>query len=456
MSTFISLYTAFSGLQAAQAGMDTASHNVANAATPGYTRQRVDLVSRRPHVTPFGQVGQGVDVADIIRARDAMHDTRVRSGSADLGRLDVMADLLGGVEEMLGEPDNGITATLAELWNAFEDLAMNPPDTAARIAVLSRLESVAGSVRRTAVAWDTAAETAGAGLAGTVDQVNSILHAVVSLNQAILEAGANPGTPNDLMDQRDVMLDRLAELAGATVSITDKGAARVSLNGLALVSGVTVSELSHDPVNHDVLHASGASAQLGGALAGYQSFLTAALPGYQTKLDTFAEEMTAAINAQHAAGFNAAGAPGPPLLSYTPGSAAFTISVSLSDPTELASAATPGPPFPDFDGTNADLLAGLRSSLTAGGGTVTIEAAMRGIVGDIGSTTAATFDSASRQAARQAAAETSRLEAHGVSLDEEMVLLINFQRSYEAASRVMTSVDQALDTLINRTGIVGR
>ena len=119
MSDFVSLYTAFSGLTAAQAGINTASHNVANASTVGYTRQQVDLSSRLPYHQRFGTVGQGVDVAGIRRARVAGLDAQVRSSASAQGRLDVLADLLAGTEAVMGEPDAGITASLSNLWKSF-------------------------------------------------------------------------------------------------------------------------------------------------------------------------------------------------------------------------------------------------------------------------------------------------------------------------------------------------
>jgi flagellar hook-associated protein 1 FlgK len=111
MSDFNSLYTAFNGLQAAQAGMDTASHNVANAGTEGYTRQRVGLASRLPHTQPFGQIGSGVDITDVGRVRSDVLDTRVRSSLGGQGQFETLVNLLSGLEAATGEPEHGITGT---------------------------------------------------------------------------------------------------------------------------------------------------------------------------------------------------------------------------------------------------------------------------------------------------------------------------------------------------------
>ncbi len=192
----------------------------------------------------------------------------------------------------------------------------------------------------------------------------------------------------------------------------------------------------------------------GGSLGAYQGFVATVLPGYQAALDTFAADLVGAVNAQHATGFTPGGGAGGPVFAYNPGVAALTLRVALSDPGEIAAAG--GSPVAEFDGGNAEVLAGLRFDLAAGGGTETLNGAVRSLVGDVGSATAAAFGEADAQGAIASAAHNARTAMHGVSLDEEMVSLLTHQRAYEAAARVMTAVDQTLDTLISRTGVVGR
>jgi flagellar hook-associated protein 1 FlgK len=452
---FISLYTAFSGLQAAQAGMDTASHNVANAATPGYTRQRVDQVSRLPSHRPFGPVGAGVNIVDITRSRDVMLDARARGAMSGESRFHTLGNLLLGVEAAMAEPEAGITNALSGLWSSFEELSLNPPDTAARYDVLGHLQGVAARVRDTAEGWQGAAASATGDITAAVGDTNKLIRDVAALNEAILEAGSTGFTPNDLLDKRDIAVDELSRLAGVRVTITDKGAARVSLDGLALVHDVMASQLSFDTATNEITHSTGVVVNAGGSLGAYQSFLSSVLPTYQASLDAFAEDLTAAVNAQHAVGFTAAGAPGGALLAYSPGSAALTLDVAISEPADLAVAAG-GPPVAEFDGLNAEALANLRFSLAASGGAETLNSVVRGLVGAVGGATASAFGEATSQSAISESARNARTQMHGVSIDEEMVSLLTYQRAYEAASRVMTAVDQTLDTLINHTGVVGR
>ncbi len=455
MSDFISLYTAFSGLTAAQAGINTASHNVANASTIGYTRQRVDLVSRTPYHQRFGTIGQGVDVAGISRARVASLDAQVRSSASTQGRLDVLANLLAGTEAVMGEPDAGITASMSGLWNSFDELMLDPPNASARQHVISSLGELATTIGGVAEKWDIEAKSASNSLSVYVDRTNAMLREVADLNRQILDASGLPGEPNDLLDRRDVLMDELANIAGVTVSTMDNGAARVSIDGLSLVSDVMVSPLSYDPATYEISHSSGAIVDVGGELAGFQSYLQTELPGFQNALNTFARELADALNAQHANGFAPDGSPGGDLLTYTVGKEAISLTVAVSHHSDIAAAGS-GAPVAEYDGVNAEALSALRQALAADGGTLTLDDAMRNVISFVGEMTAASVSGSRSQAALTSAAENARMQAHGVSIDEEMVNLITYQRAYEAAARVMTAIDQSLDTLINRTGVVGR
>ncbi len=455
MADFSALHVALSGLRAAQLAMDTASHNISNAQTPGYTRQRVETAARLPRTTPVGQVGLGVEVTDIARVRDAFLDLRYRGADSALGSVEVRADLLSRAELTLGEPDSGLTAQLSELWDAFEDLALDPPDRASRIAVINQLDSIASRVNDVSQGLTDLQASAISSMRATLAETNDTLHRVAELNASILEASARPGTPNDLLDQRDVLLDRLARTVGATFLDEGDGTVRVMIGGISLVSGTEVRELSLDSSTLQVLHPSGVAVVPGGEAGGYQQFLTQDLADLSSRIDGFATDLADSLNAVHATGFSSSG-PGGDLLTYDPTAPAATLRVAFTDPDLLATAATAGPPFPEFDGTVASALADLRTQPAALGGTVSLEESMRSIVTDLGQQTASAQLAATTQRDLVTAADVSRMATHGVSMDEELVTLMEYQRMYEAAARTITAVDQALDVLINRTGVVGR
>jgi flagellar hook-associated protein 1 FlgK len=453
MPDFVSLNTALSALHAARVRIDTAANNVANASTTGYTRQRVELAPLPPFNSIVGQIGTGVEVVDIIRVRDQFLDNRVRTGQASLSEASVRSDLLGRAELTLSEPDDGITAGLNELWAAFEELALTPTSSAARVATLSTLDQLADRVRSIADGWAQLGQDATLGLTQRVDETNDLLQAVADVNQAIIDSGS-AYSPNQLLDRRDALLDSLARTAGASSTVNADGTVVVSLGGVTLVDRVDVSPLTLRPDLQ--VEVGGTPVAAGGEIVGYQRFLTQDLPALQADLDGFAEDLAGALNAQHQAGWVDGTTQGGDLLTYTSGDAARTLTSAITDPSDLAVSSEQGPPFPSFNGVNAQALANLRTSVVASGGTDTIDGSARQLAVDLGAQVAAAERSVDTQTALASAAEVARQSQHGVSLDEELVQLTEAQHAYDAAARLMSAIDEALDTLINHTGIIGR
>lgn len=454
MSLHVGLYTGLSAIRAAQTGIDTVSHNIANSATPGYTRQRVELAAAIPFDSPDGPLGTGVDVTTIARLRDHFADARVRATSTEFARLDVRAELLGSAEDVTGEPDTGISSELNALWDAFEDAGMDPADPAVRRQVLLQLDALASRVRSVAAGWDQLAADTTTRRDAAVDELNGLLGEVAEVNRLV--GDQDPLTiSNDLLDRRDAALDRIAELSGATVTRQSDATVDVHLGGVALVSGTTVQGLT---VGGGDLLAGGTpvTAAASGELAALHEFATTTMPARRAELDAFVDDLVTTLNDQHANGFRADGSAGGPLLA-TSGSSAATLTVAVSAPDELALAgsvsATTGVPGP-LDGTNGQALADLRTVPGAGGSSLNDR--LHGMVVDLGAAVAGARRSAQAAGDVAVAAEVTRQSQHGVSIDEEMVDLVRYQRQLEAASRVMTAVDQALDTLVNRVGIVGR
>lgn len=454
MSNFVSLNTALSALQATRIRLDTAAHNVANVGTKGYTRQRVDLGTRVAYEGPYGQIGQGVEVTDVRRARDTFLDARFRNAQSGFGQLSTHSGLLRRAEDVLAEPDQGITERLSDLWASFEEMGLAPANTGARIAVLGSLEDLAARVRSVWSGWEQLGQDATNRLASTVDEVNGLLRAVGDLNRQISESALS-STPNELLDKRDVIVDRLSELLGASAVEAENGTVRVSIGGLGLVDGMTVRSVTLNADN-TISHASGTVILPGGEVSGYQRFLTENLPANRSKLNAFAADLADALNAQHSAGWVDESTQGGNLLDYVPGAAARTLSVAFTDPARLAVSSDPGPPFPTYNGVNAQKLAELRTVPVAAGGTETLDAVARSMAVELGAQVAAAGRATDAQRGLATAARLAREGEHGVSLDEEMAGLIEAQHAYEAAARVMSAIDETLETLIRRTGVVGR
>lgn len=454
MSDFLTLHTALSGILASRAGVETASHNVANANSEGYTRQTVTQLSRPTgYAAPYGRVGTGTEVDDITRSRDRFLDMRLRSGLGTMAGLDVRSALLTRVEEAMSEPDMGVGAALDATWDAFEELSLDPTDPAARRNVLSTLENLTARIRTAAGSWQQVDEDARSTLEHDSNEVNRLLDEVAGLNEAIRRS-SSLSKPNDLYDRRDLALDRLAELVGATSVEQDNGTVRVSVNGIGLVDGTTVRPLDFDSSTLQLVHPSGVDLIAGGEVAEVQRFLTQDLPSRREGLDVFATELVTALNDRHGQGWRSETDQGGDLL--TLGSSAATLTVAISDPTELATSAHSGPPFPVHNGESAAALAALREDAVAVGATRSLGQAWREMVTDIGVSVQTAENAAAAQRGLNTAAELARRGEHGVSVDEEMVSLVQYQHAYSASARVMSAVDELLDVLITRTGMVGR
>lgn len=489
--SFVGLYTGLTGVRAAQFGIDVTSHNVANASTPGYTRQRVELVARPSYQMANAHIGTGVDVSTIGRLRDSFLDARFRSAVADHASSSVRADLLGRLEELSGEPDQGISSRMSRLWQAAESWANDPADPATRRQVLSELASVSDTIRSTAAAW-TALESDVTSRRDTqVDMANKALESLATLDQRIASSHSER-VDADLLDQRDILLDEVAALTGADVRIDENGRALVTLpqadgTSVDLLRAGTRSKLMVDQSPAGGIHVltdlaatdptTGPSVAVGGQIGGLHQVLVQDVPQWQSALADFATTFAATINAANAAGAvdDGAGgsAPGGALLTYDPADPAGTIGlVDGVAGKDLAAAAHPpdgdSDGIPDWaqptalnDGRNARRFADLRTTKIADDGSpdpagASLEERLADMVVGLAAEVRASKATADGARAVSKGAELARVAEHGVSLDEEMIGLVRYQRSLEAASRVMTTVDEALNVLVNRTGIVGR
>ena len=426
MSALSGLNVALRGLQAQQAGLDVTGHNIANVDTTGYTRQRVDLTNALPQTLPIAdddgrtQVGQGVDVLQLSRSRDLFLDLQSRAAQMDLGKQQTAAGALARAEQLLQEPgDTGVSALMEQFWSSWQTLARTPESSAAKAAVLGAGKDLAGAISAlstglTQLQSGYAAELTQ--LTGTSGPVQTSLQEVARLNAAITSATQNGRTPNDLLDRRDVLLDQLSTYGQVTTTAMPDGAIGVAMDGQAIVAGPTFTWPASYVAN------AGKLGQLQ-TLAGAGSPLAA----YRADLDAVATTLVGAVNGLQPTAF------------FTGTDAASFAVAGTAAPVASAGAA------------GANDLATQLAALRAGAG----DSAYAQLVGRMGADAASAERLHHNAKAVAAGADQRRNSVTGVSLDEEMTNLIRFQRGYQAASRVMNTMDEALDTLINRTGRVG-
>ena len=221
MGTFDALNTSLSSLYAQRRGMDVVGQNVANANTDNYTRQRVAMQSVGASTVPaifstWNGTGAGVTVASVERMRDTFLELRAQSQHASSEQGKVATASLADIEKLLGEPsDTGLQRALAELWSAFGDIANAPQDLAARSQLLQRATAVTDWMHGTSGRLDSQWSAQHTTLNAIVREVNTAATSVAQLNEAIRRADLGGSQANELADQRDALVMRIAELSGA-------------------------------------------------------------------------------------------------------------------------------------------------------------------------------------------------------------------------------------------------
>jgi len=464
---FSSLNTAITGMSAAQRAMDAAGQNVVNANTDGYSRQRVDLASvgATSAATLYtGSTGNsigGVTVETVERVRNAFLEGARANAGADLSALNARSSVMTGAEQLLSEPgDTGLQQVFDTFFSAWHDLAAHPQDEAAGAVVLQDGAAVADQIRSTAQGigeqWTNSLED----LRSVVDQTNQASKDLAGLNETIRQ-GVSVGNPvNELMDKRDQLVRKLGELVGATAEPGADGGIQVTVNGITIVSGSTAQPLTLQG-GTDITGAAGNPPKLmwqgttvpvvSGAAGGLATALGSDLPNLSRDVDTMAMSMKDAVNQLHSSGFTLDGGAGGDFFS---GTEALDLAVVPTSTSDLAVATVSG----KVDGSNAGKIADLSDDRVATallGGPGPSEQ-WRAIAATTGTTVQSLERSVEVQTSVVSTADDAVEADAGVNVDEEMTNMLLFQRAFQAAARVITTVDEMLDTLINKTGTVGR
>lgn len=468
MSTFGALNTAYRGLTAAQQGMNVAGQNIANAATEGYTRQRVEQSAvAAPARGLFSggavQTGQGVSVDAIARLGSSVLDTAVRSASAQAGYAGIRSSALQGIEGVLQEPgDNGISAALQGFWSAWQGAARQPDQDGPKGLLLTAANSVTDKISSGYQALQGQWSSVRAQAADAVNAVNAAASQVAAYNATIRSTLASGGSANELIDARAKLTDTIARLAGGTVREQPDGTVDVHLGGNALVMGTSVRGLelsgsqAGDTIGSTVQllwkDPAGVASSDGGEIAGALSVLAPAAGGNGGAIaeaaqsyNNFATTFATAVNTVHQSGVTGAGASNAAF--FTTGNPA---ALSIKAPTATSDIALKTAGQGALDTSIADQISQL------GTGPASPDKAWSDIVTGIGVQSRGAQQQEALTSAAQVSAVTGRASQASVSLDEENVNLLTNQHAYQAAARVMTAVDEALDVLINRTGLVGR
>ncbi|MBX6350582.1 MAG: flagellar hook-associated protein FlgK [Clostridia bacterium] len=479
-TSFFGLETALRALEAQRGAVEVAAHNIANAQTPGYSRQVARLTPTAPYRAPDitgpvgpGTWGTGVEIGEITRIRDAFLDRQVVAQTSLAGRYEAMEKTLSEVEATLNEPgDSGLAATFDAYWQAWQDVAQNPESLAARQVLLARASALGEDLAALDGQWISIRQDVDGQIADEVSQFNRLADQVAALNRQIVELRTAGQNPNDLLDQRDQLVEQMASIVPIETRAEDDGSLTVWQGGVAVVEGFQSDRLLVDtsvPGGLAITWAStGQPPDVGpgaaGSLGGLLDLRERVIPGYRGQLAAVAQAIAVQTNAVHRLGISlptaeagGTSADGYDFFVYTAPTATQPLRLELSPDVagqpENVAAALPG--MGPGDGSNAlDIAALLDTPGTVGA--ASIEDAYRGLVGQVG---ADSLEASTRNGNTQAllqSLEGQRQSVEGVSLDEEMARLVQFQHGYNAAARVFTAVDEMIDTVVRGLGLVGR
>lgn len=321
------LSTGVSGLRAFQTALDTTSHNIANASTPGYSRQRVDLSTATPQFSGSGWIGTGVDVESVSRSYDDLVATQVRSSSSSKSQWDVYSGYADDINNLFGDSATGLSVTLQDFFNAFQSVANAPDSTSERQVLIAEAQTLVSQLQSYGQRLDELETQVNTQLRDEATAITGLAQNIADLNAKITAATGNGGAPpNDLLDQRDALLDELATHVNVSTFKQDDGAVNVFIgNGQPLVIGKIPSEVvavddPYDASRNGLAVQTGAgvtdvTASLsGGTVGGLLEFRSELLDAAKNSLGKVAVTVSATVNAQQNAGMDLYGALGADLF----------------------------------------------------------------------------------------------------------------------------------------------
>jgi len=454
-SLFSSLTAAARALDAQRFGLDVTGQNIANINTPGYTRRVIDMAAVPPESNRTA--GRGVDVVAVRSARDLLIERRLQQEVPAERREGALADVLGVVEVALGKPGESVDAALDRFFDAFANLSQSPSSSVARQEVLLQSESLADTFRDMAERIAISQRDTDGQVASAAQDVNSLAAQIAKINETIARTGESAGGILTLQDEQSVLVRQLSEIVDIDVLQRADGGVDITIgNGRALVigeNGYQVQTSVVAGVNHIFSAGVDITAELSaGKIGGLLYARDVLIPGYQTDLDALAYEVANNVNALHAAGVGGDGLTGRNLFTFTPaivGSAGAAGAIAV-DPTVAGNpnfVAAAGPGAPVGDNTTARDIAALRHAKVIGG-TATFHDAWGQLVYRAGRDSQMAKNEQHSREEIVTQVDALRDQVSGISLDEEAVNLVKFQKAYEANARFFRAIDSTLDTLL--------
>ena len=497
MSMFFGLEISKSALAISQRSITLTGHNIANANTVGYTRQRILQQAIDPSLAPShiatdkrAIIGGGVETCVIDQIRSDYIDRQLRKENASLGFWNTRAEELEYIESILNElSDSSISAAMKDFFNSVSELSIDPANEEIRTNVQQNALKMIDTFRHYYRGLADLQTTYNESMKVTVRDVNDLLTNIANYNKQIFAYELSGQKANDIRDKRNVLLDQLSELIGITYEEDSSGYFIVNCDGVELVNHSTVTllearptltgEVSGEPDYYEIYY-EGTDTPFSysdGVLYSYKVLRDGnspddvGIPYVLQSLNTLARFMAEAFNDVHSSGYtmpygaqtsqtgiNFFDVPAGGYGDITAGTLALSAQI-LTNVNNIAASSVfidSEAPNPQMgNNINALALSALSTKMDIPG-VGNFENYLKSTIVEIAIESSTSQKMTYSQKTILDNLENRRQSVSGVSLDEEMVKMITYQHAYAAASRVLTAIDEALDVLINRTGLVGR
>ncbi len=447
-SLFGTISIALRALLAQQGALNTTTNNIANVNTPGYTRQRPRLAGDAPFDQGSVLFGSGAVLQRVESLRDRILELRIQDEAQQQGGTDAFLKNMQQIQTAFSGSNSEIGGQIGAFFDSLQQLSVDPTSSPQRQNVLTTANNLATGFHSAAQNLARLHTNIDLSISQTVDQVNDLVTRVANLNEEVSQAQLLSQDGGAFEDQRTRVIQQLSQLISVSVLDTPEGVSLTTANGASLVAGTHSYVLSSRPDSSGVQHIFSGGQDItgnitGGQLAAQLTVRDQKIPGLLSHLDLLATNLANAFNTVHQQGYDLSGGQGgnffaPPLTSE-PGAAAV-FSVLITDPAKIAASSdgTPG-----GNGNLAQLTAIRNQALANGQNPFDFYA---NLVFGIGS------DVANAQAEYEAGdlvmrqLQNQRDAVSGVSLDEEAANLVRYQRAFEAAARVVTTVDEMTQT----------
>jgi flagellar hook-associated protein 1 len=473
---------ASSGVAAQRLAMEVTGENIANVNTQGYSRQQV-VMENRPVTTSNGfPLGTGVQIQAVRRSYDGMLQQQIVNGNSSYQQSLAKQNALDQIQPSFNElAADGLGKAMDNFFGAWQDLSTNPQGTAERQSLLSTSQVLVDTFHQMNQTLSGVASTADKNLTGITADVTTNARDLALVNQQILSTNAVGGSPNELMDQRDLLVQKISEKVGITSTLQSDGTATITLSGgQQLVNSTKYATLYTNanasvPPTNDILVTgignpppantpgsdTNVTATIGGSnnslgeIGGTLQVRDSIVPGYLASVNEMASKLVSAVNTQQAAGY---GIDGPPATTgnnfFAPaGTTSATIALdpgltALKIAAGFPTATDPGPTSSGNNGNALKIAAIQNSALAFSTGSTTFDGFYNTLVSKVGLDAQAAQNTAAQGTAFLKQLGTLRDSNSGVSLDEELTNLTKYQQAFQGSAKVLNAASDMLDVVM--------